>query len=144
MGHGETHSFIEGFFSPLTHALPWISLIVAGLGILLAYAMYSAKWLSAEKIGSMFKPLYTLFSRKYWFDEFYEDIIVRKALLKGLFFCFQVFDNDIVDGSVNGVANGVIDMGKTVRQAQTGQLQLYGLVMGIGILIIILCVYFFG
>jgi hypothetical protein len=35
-------------------------------------------------------------------------------------------------------------MGKTVRQAQTGQLQLYGLVMGIGILIIILCVYFFG
>ena len=144
MGHGETHSFVEGFFSPLTHALPWISLIMAGLGILLAYAMYSAKWLSAEKIGSMFKPLYTLFSRKYWFDEFYEDIIVRKALLKGLFFCFQVFDNDIVDGSVNGVANGVIDIGKTVRQAQTGQLQLYGLVMGIGILIIILCVYFFG
>jgi len=144
MGHGETHSFVEGFFGILTHPLPWISLIVAGLGILLAYAMYSVKWLSAERIGSLFKPLYTLFYRKYWFDELYEDVIVRVALLKGLFAGFQVFDSSAVDGAVNGVANGAIATGRAIRRTQTGQLQLYGLVIGIGILAITLALYFFG
>jgi len=144
MGHGETRSFVEGFFGVLTHSLPWVSLIVAGLGILLAYAMYSAKWLSAEKVGSMFKPLYILFYRKYWFDELYENIIVKVALLKGLFAGFQIIDSYGVDGAVNGVANGAMATGRVIRQAQTGQLQLYGLFIGVGILAIILCLYFFG
>jgi len=141
MGH---HAHAPGFFGILTHSLPWIALIVAGAGILLAYAMYSAKWLSAERIGAMFKPLYTLFLRKYWFDELYEGIIVRIALLKGLFAGLQGFDTDGVDGIVNGVASVTIAGGRAIRHTQTGQLQLYGLVIGIGILVIILCVYFFG
>jgi NADH-quinone oxidoreductase subunit L len=144
MGHGETHSFISGFFGILTHPLPWISLIAAGLGILLAYAMYSAKWLSAERIGSMFKPLYTMFYRKFWFDELYENVIVRLILLKGIFAGFQVFDSNGVDGAVNGVANGAVATGRAIRRTQTGQLQLYGLVIGMGILAIVLVVYLFG
>jgi NADH-quinone oxidoreductase subunit L len=144
MGHGETHGFLEGLFHPFTLSLPWISLILAGLGILLAYAMYSKSWISAERVGGMFKPLYTLFYRKYWFDELYENIIVKNALLRGLFGGFEQFDNKAVDGAVNGVANGVIASGRAIRYAQTGQLQLYGLFMGIGILAIIFVIYFFG
>jgi len=144
MGHGETHSFVEGFFGILTHSLPWISLIMAGLGILTAYAIYSARWLSAERIGSLFKPLDTLFYRKYWLDELYENVIVKVVLLKGLFAGFEVFDSKGVDGTANGVANTTIATGRAIRQAQTGQLQLYGLFMGIGILAIILVVYFVG
>ena len=144
MGHGETHSFVHGFFGILTYPLPWISLIVAGLGILLAYAMYSAKWISAERVGGMFTPLYTLFSRKYWFDELYEDIFVRKSLVNGWFVGLQKFDDSGVDGAVNGIANATIAGGRAIRRAQTGQLQLYGLFIGIGVLAIILCLYFFG
>ena len=141
MGH-EAHSF--GFFGILTQSLPWISLILAGLGILLAYAMYSARWLSAERVGSWFKPLYTVFYQKYWFDELYENVIVKVVLLKGLFAGFQVFDSNGVDGAVNGVANGVMAGGRAIRRTQTGQLQLYGLFIGIGILAIFLVMYFFG
>ncbi|MBA7614560.1 NADH-quinone oxidoreductase subunit L [subsurface metagenome] len=144
MGHGETHSFAEGFFGILAHPLPWISLILAGLGILLAYVMYSTRQLSAERIGSLFRPLYTLFYRKYWFDELYENIIVRLALLNGFFAGLQRFDDSGVDGVVNGVASGAIAGGRAIRHAQTGQLQLYGMVMGIGVLAIILVLYFFG
>ena len=144
MGHGHTHGFLEGLFHPFTQTLPWISLILAGLGILLAYAMYSKSWISAEKIGGMFKPLHTLFYRKYWLDELYENIIVRNALLKGIFAAFEQFDNRVVDGTVNGVANGAIASGRAMRHAQTGQLQLYGLFIGIGILAIIFAIYFFG
>lgn len=144
LGHGETHSFVQGFFGILAHPLPWISLILAGSGILLAYATYSAKWLSAERIGRMFAPLYTLFYRKYWFDEFYENIFVGKALVNGLFVGLQQFDAHGVDGAVNGVANATLAGGRAIRRAQTGQLQLYGLFIGIGILAIILCLYIFG
>jgi len=144
MGHGETHGFLEGLFHPFTLSLPWISLILAGLGILLAYAMYSKSWISAERVGGMFKPLHTLFYRKYWLDELYENIIVKNALFRGLFGGFEQFDNKAVDGAVNGVANGVIASGRAIRYAQTGQLQLYGLFMGIGILAIIFVLYFFG
>jgi NADH-quinone oxidoreductase subunit L len=144
MGEGTTRGFAEGFFGILTHAEPWLSLILAGLGILLAYAMYSAKWISAERIGAMFKPLYILFSRKYWFDELYENIIVKIALLKGLFAGLQGFDTYGVDGAVNGIADGAMATGKAIRKAHTGQLQLYGLFIGIGIIVIILCFYFFG
>jgi NADH-quinone oxidoreductase subunit L len=143
-GHGETHGFAQGFFGILAHPLPWLSLALAGLGILLAYAVYSAKWLSAERIGSIFKPFYILFSHKYWFDELYERVIVKNFLVRGLFAFFQLFDSYGVDGAVNGVASGAIATGRAIRKAHTGQLQLYGLFIGIGILAIIICLYFFG
>jgi NADH-quinone oxidoreductase subunit L len=144
MGHGETHSFTEGFFGILTHSLPWISLVLAGLGILLAYAIYSARWLSAERIGGMFQPLYKLFLHKYWLDELYEKVFVGRVLLKGFFAGLQGFDSYGVDGAVNGVASGAMATGRAIRKAHSGQLQLYGLFIGIGILAIILCLYFFG
>jgi len=144
MGHGETHSFTEGFFGILTHSLPWISLILAGLGILLAYAIYSARWLSAERIGGMFKPLYNLFLHKYWLDELYERVFVGRVLQRGFFAFLQFFDVHVVDGAVNGVAGGTMATGKAVRKAHSGQLQLYGLFIGIGIIVIVACLYIFG
>ncbi len=144
MGEGVTSSFVQGFFGILTHVQTWISLVLAGLGILLAYAMYSAKWLSAERVGAMFKPFYSLFLHKYWLDELYENIIVRLALLKGLFAGFQAIDVYGVDGAVNGLADGAMATGRAIRKAHSGQLQLYGLFIGIGIIVIILCFYFFG
>jgi NADH-quinone oxidoreductase subunit L len=137
-------SFIGGLFAPFTEPLPVIALAVALLGILAAYAIYIKKWLSAESLGKVFGPFYTLVYRKYFFDELYENIIVKFLLLKGLFRGFQLFDSRGIDGAVDGVAGGVAGGGRAIRRAQTGQLQLYGLFIGIGIVIIAVCVYFFG
>ena len=71
-------------------------------------------------------------------------IFVGKALINGLFAGFQQFDDRGVDGAVNGVANVTMAGGRAIRKAQTGQLQLYGLFIGIGVLAIILCLYFLG
>jgi NADH-quinone oxidoreductase subunit L len=141
---GEHHAHAPGFFGILGQWLPWVSLILAGLGILLAYAMYSTKRISAERIGSMFKPLYNLFFRKYFFDELYENVIVKISLIGGLFAGLQKIDTYGVDGTVNGIANGAIAGGSTIKNVQTGQLQLYGLVIGIGIIVIILVLYLSG
>ena len=68
----------------------------------------------------------------------------KEALIKGLFNGFEIFDRRGVDGAVNGVASVVTGSGKALRKAQTGQLQLYGLFIGIGVAAIVICVYLFG
>ncbi len=151
LGGGETRGFFEGLFHGFTHTLPglpiplaWISLILAGLGILLAYAIYSARWLSAERITRLFAPLHMLFSRKYWFDELYEHIIARIVLLKGLFAGLKFFDSRGIDGAVNGIARTTVATGRVIRKAQTGQLQLYGMFIILGVVAIILAMYLSG
>ena len=147
MGHGaghEVHSFAEGFFGILAHPIPLMSLVVAGLGILLAYAMYGAKWISAEAVGRIFKPLYTLFSRKYWMDELYERVIVVRVLIDGIFKALAFFDARVVDGVVNGVGDGAVAAGKSMRRIQTGQLQVYAMSIAVGVIAIAVCYYIFG
>jgi len=147
LGHHGGHAagtFIAGLFAPFTHTLPVVALVVGLFGIFMAYAVYIKKWITAESLGKFFGPLYTLVFRKYYFDEFYENIIVKRVLMKGLFTGFTVFDSKGVDGAVNGVSEVVMSGGRAIRQAQTGQLQLYGLFIGIGVAIIGICVYIFG
>jgi NADH-quinone oxidoreductase subunit L len=142
-------SFGVSFFSIFAHTesgvpLPLISFIIALLGIFSAYAVYLKRWVTAESIGRAFGPLYNLVFNKYYFDKLYEDIIVKLSLVKGLFTGFSLFDSRGIDGAVNGVAEVVTTGGRTVRRAQTGQLQLYALFIGIGIAVIVICVMIWG
>ncbi len=149
MGHGvegAVHeiSIAEGFLGVFTHALPVISLAVALLGILLAYVIYIKKWISAEKIGNAFKPIYIMLSRKYWFDELYEGVIVKNILYNGIFRFFAAFDAGVVDGVVNTAASATAGTGAALRKLQTGQTQLYALTILIGIIAIAVCVFLFS
>ncbi len=132
------------FFGALAQPLAWVSLCMAGLGILLAYAMYSAKWLSAQSVGRALSAFYTVLSRKYWFDELYEGVFVFRILVNGFFAILQWFDTYIVDGVVNGIAWITIVCGGSIRRLQTGQLQAYGLAIFLGVLIIVACFFIFG
>jgi len=143
---GEHHSYDwEHAFTLFSshHYLPLISLIIALLGVGLAYAVYIRTQPSAESIGRRFPALYTLFSRKYWMDELYERFFVVRVLVDGIFWFLHLFDTYIVDGIVNGIAGGTIGGGRVIRRAQTGLLQTYGLVMFVGILVIVGCLYLF-
>ncbi len=145
MGHGEPTSFGARFFGIFAES-PWpiISLLLALAGIGLAYLMYGSKRISAEQIGARFKLLYNTLINKYWFDELYENIIVKKALLGGIFARFQEMDSNGVDGVVNGVAGGTFGSGNVIRRLQTGQLQLYGLFIGLGAAVIAIVLFIVG
>jgi len=172
-GSGTTHSVLEGLFGIFKEPLPWISLILACAGIFLAYAIYSKKWISAEALGKTFAFPYKVFYNKYFVDELYEGIIVKKVLMGGVFAAARWFDSTVidggvntfiiqkvivknffaglfafdrngVDGAVNGVAGTTLAAGKTIRKAQTGQLQFYGLIIGLGIIALIAGVFIFS
>ncbi len=146
MGEGEAHevSFTAGFFGPFIHTLPMISLAVALFGIFVAYAMYCAKWISPEKIGNACRPIYIMLSRKYWMDELYENVIVKTILYNGIFKWMAMFDSSVVDGTVNGAAQGTAAAGGVLRKMQTGQTQLYVISIAIGAIAIVACLYLFS
>ena len=142
---GENHPHAPGFFGIFTSS-PWpiISLLLALAGIGLAYLMYGSKQISAEKIGARFKPVYNALINKYWLDELYENVIVKKVLLGGLFAGFQEMDANGVDSVVNSAASGVFGSGNIIRRLQTGQLQLYGLFIGLGAAVIAIVLFIVG
>jgi len=137
----EPHAFFALFSKAVEEPLPLIALAVALGGILLAYAIYSAKWISSEKIGQIFAPVYTLLSRKYFMDELYEQVIVVRVLVNGIFRQIQLFDTYVVDGIVNGMGKITVKASGILRRSQTGQLQGYGLAIVVGI-VIIMAVFF--
>jgi len=134
----------HGFFSALTHPLAWASLGLAGAGIFLAYAIYGAKWLSAASLRRRFAPIHTLLSHKYWFDELYENILVMRLMINGIFGFLHWVDDHIIDGAVNGIAAVTVIGGSVIRRLETGQLQAYGLAIFIGILAIVAFLFIFS
>ncbi|MBA7605164.1 NADH-quinone oxidoreductase subunit L [subsurface metagenome] len=132
------------FFGALTSWLAWASLSFGIAGILLAYIIYVRKLLSAKSIGQSLGPVYTLLIRKYFFDELYERFFVMRFLVDGIFAAFQWVDTYIVDGSVNGIATITVAGGKVMRRLETGQLQVYGLAIFIGILAIVAFLFIFS
>lgn len=102
--HGYSWFLYQG--NPPEHTPSWalmiISTIVGVSGIGLAYLVYQKKVISAEKIGSTFRPIYTLLFNKYYFDEIYQKLIIDPIMAFARF--MWTFDARVIDGAVNGTA----------------------------------------
>ncbi|HTY37924.1 MAG TPA: hypothetical protein VMH23_12475, partial [Bacteroidota bacterium] len=89
-----------------SHVLAMVlSLTVAGLGILLAFATYYWKKIDADAIAEKTGPLYRFLLNKWKFDELYGATFVAGTI--GISKLFRWFDSRIVDGIVNGTASWV-------------------------------------
>ena len=90
-----------------------------------------------------------LFKAAHFFDSKIIDggintFMIQKVIVRNFFAGLFAFDKQGVDGAVNGVAGTTLAAGKTIRKAQTGQLQFYGLVIGLGIIALIVSVFIFS
>ena len=79
-----------------------LSLVVGGIGILLAFSFYQWKKFDADKLAARLSPLYKFSMNKWYFDELYNNYIVEGNLKFSRFLSW--FDNTIIDGIVNGAA----------------------------------------
>jgi NADH-quinone oxidoreductase subunit L len=80
-----------------------LSLSVAAIGILLAFATYSWKKISADAWASRLKGLHSFLLNKWYFDELYDALAVGGVLLATR--VLRWFDETIIDGIVNGAAS---------------------------------------
>jgi NADH-quinone oxidoreductase subunit L len=109
------------------------ALAVAGIG--LAYAVYQARVITSDSLQKIFGPLHTLVSRKYYMDELYEDVVIRRGLYGTVTFAGQWFDTNVVDRAVNGSGWVARKAGDTLRWVQSGSVQAYGSVGFAGLLL---------
>ena len=151
-GHGPAHTIAMV-----------LSICVAGLGIFFSWLFYHRRTLSAESVATTFRPIYNLFWHKYYFDEFYDGVLVALTVWKSRLFAqfdgsvvdgivngvgvgtrdflaafVGLFDNHVVDGIVNRVAKVTWAVGGRIRRIQTGAIQTYLFVVLAGIVLLIL------
>ena len=144
------------------HLAMYISIGVAAFGILLAWAMYIKKTLSAETWSSRAGLLYTLSFNKYYFDENYDKYIYQPTLRlanKVAWIDWELYDKYFINGfgrltnwasrvtgkfDFDGIDQILVDgtgrianlLGRTFKTVQTGKLQNYVLYVTAGVIII--------
>jgi len=120
-----------GHSATLEYIMMAISVVIALIGIGIAYVFYvknpALPKLAAEKL----KGLYKLVLNKYYVDELYEVLFIKslKGLGTGL---WRGFDEFIIDGTVNGIAYLIGWISGVMRRMQTGLVQNYAFSMIIG------------
>jgi NADH-quinone oxidoreductase subunit L len=123
------------------HAAPnWVKVspfVAMLLGFGLAWLFYIRRPDLPGKLATQQAPLYRFLLNKWYFDEIYDVIFVRPAKWLGNFL-WKRGDGDVIDGTLNGVAMGIIPFfTRLAGKAQSGYIFTYAfaMVIGIGILI---------
>ncbi|MCL6447226.1 MAG: NADH-quinone oxidoreductase subunit L [Armatimonadetes bacterium] len=119
------------------------SVVLAGLGIYLAYYFYCAdrEKVKVRELARRYQGIYTLLYNKYYIDEIY--LWLNHTLVDGAAKIFYLFDIYVVDGIiVNGVAAITGLFGEGLRVTATGRLQNYALVFFLGVLAVFVVLAF--
>ena len=117
-----------------------ISSVVGLAGIAFAWIRYSKRVPSDEPTNALHK----LLANKYYIDEVYNALIVQPIKNGSHFLLWQLVDNGIIDGIVNGVATIIRFIGGTLRRLQTGIVQAYIVSMVLGIVLFLAYYLFFS
>lgn len=131
------HEF-QGVWTMAGHAFFTAPLLLALLGIMVAYIFYILKPEWPAKLVKHCQWLYYILIKKYGFDAFNNLVFVRgtKAIAG---FCYKVLDMDVIDdGLINGSGRGIRWLSLRLKKMQTGYLYHYALAMIIGVLAFLL------
>jgi NADH-quinone oxidoreductase subunit L len=112
------------------------SVAVALCGIGLAYYLYRVRTEKPKRIAESVPRLYDVVYNKYYVDEIYDILIVRK-IVDGSVWLWQAFDATFIDGIVNGIAAAVRGAGDRVRRLQTGVVGNYAFSLLLGAVLIV-------
>ena len=120
----------------LEWTLMGVSLGVAILGIILAYYLYIRRPEAPRMIAEHFKRLYRIVFNKYYVDEIYDTVFVQ-PIREGSEWLWHSFDDEVVDGVVNGSGRLFTGLSSILKRLQTGYVQNYAVWMLVGIVFLI-------
>jgi NADH-quinone oxidoreductase subunit L len=116
-------------------ALMAISLAIALLGIFVAHRFYVKDPQAPRRLAERARGLYGLLWHKWWVDEIYDARIVQ-PIVRLSNKLWKDVDAAVVDGAVNGVGKKVEAGAGWLRLAQTGYVQLYALILTLGMVVV--------
>jgi NADH-quinone oxidoreductase subunit L len=109
----------------LLHALTGFPVIVAVLGLLVAWWFYIKSPETPKRLAKSLHGLYMLLLNKYYVDEIYLALIIRPLLWVSTHILWQTIDLGLIDGTVNGVARVARETGGELRRLQSGNTRSY-------------------
>lgn len=122
------------------HVPTWVKVLPVGLaagGVLLAVLFYGIMPQMPAKIATNFRPIYQLFFNKWYFDEIYDRIFVKPAVLFGSFL-WRRGDRDVIDGfGPDGLSSLVYRISGFASRVQTGFVFHYAFAMLIGVVVLV-------
>ncbi len=142
------HDNFSEFLSPVlghphgegSHYVEWgvmgLSVIIALSGIAIASYIYLKKTELPQLMAEKFRFIYRVLSNKYYFDEFYDFLIVRPSKWTARVILTNITDTAIIEGIVNGVPSFIGLTGQRIRKIQTGIVHYYSIIMAGGLLAI--------
>jgi NADH-quinone oxidoreductase subunit L len=131
----DNHTIHEAHDSPVwVKVSPFIAML---LGLALAWKFYIRSPELPAQLAKQQRPLYLFLLNKWYFDELYDIIFVRPAKWLGAFL-WKKGDGRVIDGTINGIALGVIPMlTRLVGRAQSGYIFHYAFAMVLGIVALV-------
>ena len=137
--------FAKHYSSPwdfLVKSMSGLPLILALIGIIIAWVCYIAAPNLPKFIISKFNWVYEVLVQKFTFDILYDVVLVNIGHILSRAFAF-IGDKIIIDWFfVEGTAKSVKFMSKMVKSLQTGYIYQYTFVMLVGLIIVLCAVVF--
>jgi len=135
------HAFAESHAIHAAHESPfWVKaapLVVAIIGIGLAYHMYIRNPAAPAQLARRFRGLYLFLLNKWYFDELYDALFVRPAHFIG-YGLWKSGDGAVIDGvGPDGVAAATQSLAKRASKLQSGYLYHYAFAMLVGVVLLI-------
>jgi NADH-quinone oxidoreductase subunit L len=143
-------AIFNGEHNHVLHALheapnwvPWAPTIAMAAGFVIAYLYYIAVPSLPALTARVFRPLYLFFLNKWYFDELYDRIFVRPTFWLGNVL-WKVGDIKIINGLIDGTAEGVYAVTQRAVRLQTGYIYHYAFAMLIGVALLVSYFMFMG
>ena len=128
---GMMHYFEHLFTNPYTY----LTIVLALVGIGIAYLMYAKKTVDPGKFNKNGNSwFYKVLANRWYFPEFYNQISWKLGygVARGVNFV----DRQVIDGTVNGLSGAVVGSGDAMSKMQTGHVQDYASVVLIGVAVL--------
>jgi NADH-quinone oxidoreductase subunit L len=137
--------FISSDFMPFHTHIDWtvasMSIVVAIVGIGIAYALYFKDGKQPAKIAQSLGGLYKATLHKFYLDEVWM-WFTQTVIFKYICMPIAWFDRHIIDATMNGLAWTTQKSADSVKGLQSGQVQFYGWVFIAGSILIAVLVLF--
>ncbi|MFZ9470780.1 MAG: hypothetical protein ACO26G_07035, partial [Rickettsiales bacterium] len=127
--------FIYDEIHHISSAIKSIPLVLGVVAIALAYWFYVVNPKIPQMLSKKLSPLYKLSFNKWYFDEFYENVLINPTRNLGKFLWKNV-DIRIIDAIPNGSATICRFGSQIISKMQTGLVYHYGAWMAIGMALI--------
>lgn len=113
------------------------SILLATGGICLALLFYRTRFFNLDHMTARFSAIHRILLNKYWVDEIYQAVLVKPFLWISRHILWHYWDQDIIDGIVNGTGRVLAATGKTLQQIQSGSVRHYAAWISFGTILLL-------